>query len=61
MNEQKDVPVEKATVERWREAFSKIQKQHEAAGETLIWVMVDGFLLYWDKVCAPDPHFISDL
>ena len=35
---------------RWRDVFTRIQREHEAAGEKLIWVMVDGFLLYWDKV-----------
>ncbi|KAJ3522486.1 hypothetical protein NM688_g8868 [Phlebia brevispora] len=49
LNEQKEVPVEQERLDRWRKVFSRIQQKHEAAGEKLVWVMVDGFLLYWHK------------
>lgn len=49
------MPVEQDTIERWRETFARIQKEREQAGEKVVWVMVDGFLLYWDKVCPNDP------
>ncbi|KAI0093463.1 P-loop containing nucleoside triphosphate hydrolase protein [Irpex rosettiformis] len=49
LNEQRDVPVEQPLIERWHETFIRIQKEHEKAGEQIVWVMVDGFLLYWDE------------
>lgn len=50
LNEQREVPVEQPLIDRWRETFTKIQEEHEKAGEKIVWVVVDGFLLYWDQV-----------
>ncbi len=50
LNEQKAVPVEQKRLDRWREVFTRIQKKHEDADEKIVWVIVDGFLLYWNKV-----------
>ncbi|KAH9832270.1 P-loop containing nucleoside triphosphate hydrolase protein [Rhodofomes roseus] len=47
LNEQRDVPIERKVSERWKETFSRITKEREEKGERLIWVVVDGFLLYW--------------
>ncbi|KAJ3490933.1 hypothetical protein NLI96_g1063 [Meripilus lineatus] len=47
LNEQKAVPVEDNVLERWRETFTRIESERSEAGEQLVWVMVDGFLLYW--------------
>jgi nicotinamide/nicotinate riboside kinase len=52
LNEQKDVPVASDTVQRWRDVFTKIQEERKQAGEAIVWVLVDGFLLYWDQVRA---------
>ncbi|GBE81478.1 Nicotinamide riboside kinase [Sparassis crispa] len=47
LNEQKDVPIDDATFQHWRDVFTKIDAVHKKAGEQLVWVLVDGFLLYW--------------
>ncbi|KAH9941030.1 P-loop containing nucleoside triphosphate hydrolase protein [Amylocystis lapponica] len=39
LNEQRDLPIDTATYERWRD--------HREADENITWVLVDGFLLYW--------------
>lgn len=49
MNEQKNVPVESETIGRWSEAFKRIEDERAKQGERLVWVMVDGFLLYWNS------------
>lgn len=42
--------MEQPIIDRWRETFTRIQEEHEKAGEKIVWVVVDGFLLYWDQV-----------
>ena len=49
LNEQKDVPVKEGVFARWKGKFDKLAKQFEERGETVIWGLVDGFLLYWDE------------
>ncbi|KAI0693017.1 P-loop containing nucleoside triphosphate hydrolase protein [Cytidiella melzeri] len=49
LNEQREVPVEQPRVDRWRETFSRVQEEQEKTGERIVWVLVDGFLLYWDQ------------
>lgn len=50
LNEQREVPVEQVVVDRWRERFQRIKEERERSGERVVWVIVDGFLLYWDQV-----------
>lgn len=50
LNEQKDVPIDRNVSERWKKTFGQIEKEHEEKEEHLIWVIVDGFLLYWHPV-----------
>lgn len=50
LNEQRDIPIGSETFERWRDAFTRIDEEHRQAGEQLIWVLVDGFLLFWHPV-----------
>lgn len=54
LNEQREVPVDQPIMDRWRETFTKLQVENEKTGEKIIWVMVDGFLLYWDQVQIRD-------
>ena len=61
LNEQKDVPVEQARLAHWAGVFRRIQDAHAKRGEKIVWVMVDGFLLYWHEVSRGarplrDPH-----
>lgn len=51
LNEQKDIPIADEALARWRDTFSKVIEEHETKGEKLRFGLVDGFLLYWDKVC----------
>lgn len=47
LNEQRDVPIEQSVSQHWRDEFARIQEEHEKEGEKIVWVLVDGFLLYW--------------
>ncbi|KZT24191.1 P-loop containing nucleoside triphosphate hydrolase protein [Neolentinus lepideus HHB14362 ss-1] len=49
LNEQRDVPVGDATARRWKEVFEEAAKEWDARGERVVWALLDGFLLYWDK------------
>ncbi|OBZ67277.1 Nicotinamide riboside kinase [Grifola frondosa] len=48
LNEQKDIPIDNAIFTRWRDTFAQIDEEHRKRGECVVWVMVDGFLLYWN-------------
>lgn len=61
LNEQKEVAVEHKLVDRWREEFARIQEQHAKKGEKVVWVIVDGFLMYWNQVGAGSASFASPL
>lgn len=50
LNEQKDIPIDQQTYEKWHEIFTRIDEEHQQKDEQIIWVMVDGFLLYWHSV-----------
>ena len=50
LNEQKEVAVSPGVIERWTEEFRAIEKEREKEGEKIIWVLLDGFLLYWYRV-----------
>ena len=50
LNEQKDVPIDQQTYEKWKDTFIRIDQEHRQKDEQIVWVMVDGFLLYWHPV-----------
>jgi len=50
LNEQKEVPVSPDVIERWTEEFLRIEVEREREGEKVVWVLLDGFLLYWNQV-----------
>ena len=52
LNEQKEVPVSPGVIERWTEEFCAIEKEKEEEGEKIVWVLLDGFLLYWYRVSS---------
>lgn len=39
---------------RLKETFARIEREHRERGERVIWRLLDGFLLYWDKVRMPE-------
>jgi len=49
LNEQKEVPVSPGVIERWTEEFRRIKAEREKEGERVVWVLLDGFLLYWNR------------
>lgn len=49
LNEQKEVPVRPGVIEKWAEEFQRIGEEREKRGEKVIWVLLDGFLLYWNR------------
>jgi nicotinamide/nicotinate riboside kinase len=50
LNEQKEVPVRPGVIEKWAEEFRRIGEEREKVGEKVIWVLLDGFILYWNQV-----------
>lgn len=44
------MPVEQPVIERWQEKFRQVEEEYKAKGEKVVWVIVDGFLLYWNEV-----------
>ena len=53
LNETNEVPVEGSIVARWRQVSERIaREQREKHGVRLVWAIVDGFLMYWNKVCS---------
>jgi len=47
---QKDVPVRDEIESRCRDLFAQLEVDMKAEGVNIVWGVVDGFLLYWDKV-----------
>lgn len=50
LNEQREVPAPPDTLERWKLKFQEVESQWSSKGVEIIWALLDGFLLYWDKV-----------
>jgi len=52
LNEQKDIPITEGFKDFWAADFQRIKQEHEikGAGTKIVWVIVDGFLLYWHMV-----------
>ena len=53
LNVQNPVPVTDSTYDRVKASIVKMQREiEEREGVRVVWGLVDGFLLYWDKVSA---------
>ncbi|KAF5345316.1 hypothetical protein D9758_008489 [Tetrapyrgos nigripes] len=50
LNVQKQVQLDEQIREHWAKTFQSLQKQVQEKGETIVWGLVDGFLLYWHPV-----------
>ena len=50
LNEQKILPISEEVEHRWRTAFEALEMEMKKDGERIVWGLVDGFLLYWNKV-----------
>ncbi|ODN99204.1 hypothetical protein I350_07363 [Cryptococcus amylolentus CBS 6273] len=50
LNKQNKIPIDQVVFERWAEAFRSLDAEQRQKGVELIWVIVDGFVLYWDKI-----------
>lgn len=50
MNQNVAVPVGDEIISKWKELSQMALKDRQSHGEQLVWVLVDGFLLYWDEV-----------
>ncbi|TYJ54034.1 hypothetical protein B9479_005298 [Cryptococcus floricola] len=50
LNKQNNIPIDQVVFERWAEAFRSLDAEQRQKGVELIWVIVDGFVLYWDKL-----------
>ena len=50
LNEQKEIKIEEKLREKWIKGFESIKQDKQLHNEKIIWGLVDGFLLYWNKV-----------
>ena len=50
LNKQVVVGIEDDVLRQWREAFERYEAAQRAEGVEVVWFIVDGFVLYWDKV-----------
>lgn len=50
LNQNAAVPVGDEVILKWKELSKKVVAKQESQGENLVWVIVDGFLLFWDEV-----------
>ncbi|KAF5384514.1 hypothetical protein D9757_006405 [Collybiopsis confluens] len=46
------VPVSDEVISKWKDLSQKVSAERQSHGENLVWVIVDGFLLYWDERIA---------
>ncbi|OWZ65212.1 hypothetical protein AYX15_03274 [Cryptococcus neoformans] len=49
LNKENKIEVDEQVFERWQRGFEELTKQQREQGVELIWVIVDGFVLYYDK------------
>jgi hypothetical protein len=54
LNKQVEVDVDAVLLHTARETFQRIEQQYREKGYELVWFIVDGFVLYWDKVRLTD-------
>jgi nicotinamide/nicotinate riboside kinase len=50
LNKQVEVEIDSGVFERARARFTEIEADSHARGEAIVWYIVDGFVLFWDKV-----------
>jgi len=50
LNEQKDIPITDSAQQELRTRFQEVEDEQRKKGIRTIWGLVDGFLLYWDRV-----------
>ncbi|KAF9261949.1 P-loop containing nucleoside triphosphate hydrolase protein [Marasmius fiardii PR-910] len=62
-NETPAVPIDDEKIAQWKSRSEKFASTHlEKTGEKLVWVLIDGFLLYWDEVgYSFPPRFCDNL
>jgi len=49
LNEQKKVPISDDILRHWSDKFSAIEESWRVKDVRIVWALLDGFLLYWDK------------
>jgi nicotinamide/nicotinate riboside kinase len=52
LNKQIEVEIDSAIKNVWEQRMTDVIEQQRAQGVELVWFIVDGFVLYWDKVGA---------
>lgn len=50
LNEQKNIPLTDSAYQELRTRFQEAEDEQRKKGIRILWGLVDGFLLYWDKV-----------
>jgi nicotinamide/nicotinate riboside kinase len=51
-HKRRDIPIDDDRAVAWKAHFEDLEQQYLAiANVKIIWVLVEGFMLYWDQVC----------
>lgn len=58
LNENNEIDIDENVKAKWIKEFEGLKKDNQ--GEQVLWVLVDGFLLYWHKVWANILNFSSE-
>ncbi|WWC91858.1 uncharacterized protein L201_006805 [Kwoniella dendrophila CBS 6074] len=56
LNKQVEVGIREAVFSKWEDRFHKYINEQRDQGVELIWYIVDGFVLYWDKIFLRVPY-----
>ncbi|KAJ9111391.1 hypothetical protein QFC19_001160 [Naganishia cerealis] len=61
LNKQVEVPIDDSVVEQWRTRFQELEAKEREKGVELIFVLLDGFLLFYDPVSLSgmSPKYVS--
>ncbi|KAJ9104481.1 hypothetical protein QFC21_001977 [Naganishia friedmannii] len=52
LNKQVEVPIDDTVIEQWRTRFEELEEKERKKGVELVFVLIDGFLLYYDPECV---------
>lgn len=53
--------MDQTIIDKWREMFGRVEEEHRKNGEQVVWVLVDGFLLFWHQVSHSGQNEVRSL
>ena len=50
LNQNPAIEMDEGVRDQWKEVFTELQEAKGSLNERIVWVLVDGFLMYWKPV-----------